>query len=389
MKQSKIFLALTLALYILYSLQGILYPTGSLLSQLLLLLFLVTGIYWMFRTISQKSRNPRVVNIWILFFLLLTITYIVSPKEVLGTTYEALGKMSTIGQFKNICFVSLPFFIVYCYAKKGVLTSSFLFYLSIILVIVAVLRYLYSAQLIQEVYTSGFQNNAAYNIIAVLPFMPFVFKKRKILGVFLLLAGIAFILFAAKRGAIVCLIVAMLATVIYLLKHSRMKASRQFAIIGVAVCIGGGMIYLTMNNEFLLDRIEQTLEGNIGTREIAYSVLWNHWLNSNLFVQIFGNGLLQSVSVWGNSAHNDWLELLIDNGVLGVVIYFLFFVSLFNHIRKMTEDSVLQLSTLLAALILLTKSIFSMGYVDFVNVPMVLAMGIGLGMYESEKKSTS
>lgn len=382
MRQSKTFLTLTLAVYLLYSLQGILYSTGSIVSQLLLLVFLMMGVCGLLDSLSQTSRNPRFANILALFFVLLTITYLVSPKEVYGNAVEAVGWMSTFGQYKNICFVCLSFFAVYCFAKKRVITDKYMFYLSAALIVIAVLRYIFALRVLQQNYDYDFQNNAAYNIVSVIPFLPFFFKKRKIIATLLAAGGIILILYAAKRGAIVCLIVAILTTTIYLLRRSRIASFKQGLIIVLTISIGAFMFYLTMQNEFLLDRIEQTQEGNIGTREIAYSMLWNNWLNEDVFTQIFGRGLLQSVNVWGNSAHNDWLELLTDNGLLGVLIYLLFFVYLFKFIKMMLGNELLQLSTLLAAVTLLTKSMFSMGYVDFINVPIFMSLGLCASQYK-------
>ena len=355
-------------------------------SQILLLLFLAIGGYGMFNALSQTNRNPRFDNIWALFYILLTITYLLSPKEVFGNSVEAMGRMTTFGQYKNICFVSLSFFAVYCFSKKGVATDKYMFYLSAALIVVAALRYFYAIRVLQQEYTDKFQNNAAYTIVAVIPSLPFIFKKRKFIASLLAIGGIALILYAAKRGAIVCLIAALLTVTIYLLRRSRMALFKQIAIILVAIGVGAFMIYFTMQNEFLLDRIEQTQEGNIGTREIAYSMLWNHWLNADPFSKIFGSGLLQTVNIWGNSAHSDWLELLTDNGLLGLFVYLLFYLYLFKYIKSMTDDGMLQLSTLLAAVVLLTKSMFSMGYDDFVNVPILLAMGMCAGQNESNKK---
>lgn len=383
MRQSKTLLTLTLAIYVLYSLQGVLYRSGSVLSQVLLLIFLLIGVYGLFSSFSQPKRNPRFVNIWAIFFILLTITFIVSPMVVYGTVNEAMGQMSTFGQYKNIIFVCLSFFAVHCFAKRGATTDKYMFYVSAAMIVVAVLRYIYAMRLLQQEYMDDFQNNAAYNIVVVIPFLPYIFNKQKLIATLLAIGSIALILYAAKRGAIVCLIVSILTTIIYLLRRSRMASFKQVLIIALAVGIGALMFHLTMQNEFLLDRIEETQDGNIGTREIAYSMLWNNWLKEDIFTQIFGSGLLQSVNVWGNSAHNDWLELLTDNGLLGVLIYLLFFIYLFKYINKMTGNNLLQLSILLATVILLTKSMFSMGYVDFNNVPIIMTMGLCAGLYES------
>ena len=52
----------------------------------------------------------------------------------------------------------------------------------------------------------------------------------------------------------------------------------------------------------------------------------------------------------------------------------------------MRDEPILQMGANLAAFMLLTKTIFSMGYTDFVNVPIMIAIGLYVGKYESKKK---
>ena len=386
MKSNKTWLTFTLGLYIIYSLQGVLYSSGSFFTQGLLLLFLLIGVFGFIKTFTQKSPNPKFVGIWAIFFILLTISYVISPKEVNGYAYEAIGLATTFGQYKNICFVILSFFATYYFTKRSKITDKYVIILGLILVGTAVLRYFYSLQILQEESSRDeFQNNAAYCIIAIVPFMPYLFKKRRLIAGIIALALVALVLNAAKRGAIVSLIVALGFTAIYLLRRSRMSPFRQFMLIMLVVGVTAFMYYYSIQNEFLMDRIDDTREGNIGTREVAYAMLWQHWINADIFHQFFGYGLMQTVNVWGNTAHNDWLELLTDNGILGVSIYLAFFISLFRYIKGMKDNMLLKLGAYLAVIILLVKTLFSMGYTDFVNVPLIVALGIFVGRYESNK----
>ena len=370
--------------------QGILFQSGSLLTQGLLLLFLLMGAWGLINMIIQSTPNPRFVKVWAVFFFLLTITYIISPKTVYGAAVESIGTATTFGQYKNICFVILSFFAMYYFGRRSKVTDKYLFVLGIVLVLTAILRYFYSLQILQlESTREEFQNNAAYCIVAIIPFIPFLFKQKrmKLLAGVLSIVLIGLVLNAAKRGAIVSLIVALGFTAIYLLRRSKMKPFNQFMLIALVVGVAAFMYYFSLQNEFLMDRIDDTREGNIGTREVAYAMLWQHWVDADIFHQIFGYGLMQTVNVWGNTAHNDWLELLTDNGVVGVVVYLLFFIYLFKYIRRMSNNPTLQLGAYLATIILLVKTLFSMGYTDFVNVPLVLAIGLFVGRNESEKNN--
>lgn len=82
----------------------------------------------------------------------------------------------------------------------------------------------------------------------------------------------------------------------------------------------------------------QTLEGNSSGRDSIYSILWYEFLeNGSLFYCLFGFGADATISIAGNFAHNDWLELLINNGLLGIVLYVGYwwrFASLKNKIEE-------------------------------------------------------
>lgn len=390
MNRNQQFLLFALALYIIYSLQGILYGSGTMVTQALLFVFLLIGFVGFFRTTFLQSSNPKFVLALSVFFLLLTVTFLIGPKTVYGVTFEGMGMASTFGQYKSICFVILSFFLVYYYTKKRPMSEKTILILGIVLIGVAVMRYFYSIQMLQiERGRDEMQNNAAYNIIAVIPFMPFLFRKYKILTTVLSVFLISLIINAAKRGAIVCLIVSVFLGLLYYMRHSRLSSFKQFWILVVMIAVSFLMIQLTMQNDFLMDRLDDTREGNLGSREIAYAMLWDSWLRSdNVFTMFFGRGLMQTVNVWGNTAHNDWLELLIDNGLLGVIVYIYFFVTVFRYITKMDEGGMFQLGAFLSIAIFLTKTFFSMGYADFINVPLLISLGIYTGNYEYSKRVT-
>lgn len=390
MNRNQQFLLFSLALYIIYSLQGILYGSGTMVTQAILFVFLLIGSFSFIRTTFIQSSNPKFVIALSVFFILLTVTFLIGPKTVSGFTNEGMGKASTFGQYKSICFVILSFFLVYNYTKKSPMSEKTILILGVVLIVVAVMRYFYSIQMLKiERGIDEMQNNAAYNIISVIPFIPFLFKKNKILTTVLSVFLIYLIINAAKRGAIVCLIVSIFLGLIYYMRHSRLSTAKQFWILFIMIAVGFFMVQLTMQNDFLMDRLDDTREGSFGAREIGYAMLWNSWINSdNLFSNFFGRGLMQTVNVWGNTAHNDWLELLIDNGILGVLIYIYFFITIFKYVSKMNEEKMLQLGAFLSVAIFLIKTFFSMGYTDFVNVPLFLAMGIYTGNYEYKRKET-
>ena len=167
-----------------------------------------------------------------------------------------------------------------------------------------------------------------------------------------------------------------------------MTFKRVFAILLLLAAAATFIYYSIESNEYLMSRIEKTQSEGIGQRSIAYVALWNHWSSdTNLFTFLFGNGMAQTITVWGNYAHNDWLELLIDNGLLGVVIYLMLFVLAFMYIRKMNIGRLYKLSAYLCLIIWFLKTVFSMGYTSMMNVMICFLLGLIIGKNEFAKRN--
>ena len=78
---------------------------------------------------------------------------------------------------------------------------------------------------------------------------------------------------------------------------------------------------IMMQNDYFQTRLTSTLEGNSSGRDEIYSHIWNVFNNSNMFHYLFGYGAQGSFIMTAKFAHSDWLELLINQGLLGFIIY--------------------------------------------------------------------
>lgn len=381
------FLNIALILFVIYFLQGILYPSGSIISQTVLLLFLIIGLFCYLKTVLRLD-NPSFVKLFILFYAILLITFLVSPKTVIGDKNEAIGIVSTFGQFKEISAFVLSFFISYILVRKKDIDDVHVWWFGIIIFILSILRFFFSRDLLAEE-NEMFTNNAGYFLVATVPYIPFIIKKKKVLGAVIAVILSALIIASAKRGAIVCLMVSLAFMMFYYLKSHKITFKRVFAILLLLAAAATFIYYSIESNEYLMSRIEKTQSEGIGQRSIAYVALWNHWSSdTNLFTFLFGNGMAQTITVWGNYAHNDWLELLIDNGLVGVVIYLMLFVLAFMYIRKMNIGRLYKLSAYLCLIIWFLKTVFSMGYTSMMNVMFCFLLGLIIGKNEFHKQNT-
>ena len=380
------FLNIALILFVIYFLQGILYPSGSIISQTVLLLFLIIGFFCYLKTVLRLD-TPSFVKLFILFYAILLITFLVSSKIVIGDKNEAIGIVSTFGQFKEISAFVLSFFISYSLVREKDIEEVHVWWFGIIIFILAILRFFFSRDLLAEE-NEMFTNNAGYFLVAAVPYIPFIINKKKLLGVLIFVILSALIIASAKRGAIVCLIVSLVFMIFYYLASHKITFKRVFAILLLITTAVIFISYSIESNEYLMMRLEKTQEEGIGQRSIAYVSLWNHWCSdTNLLTFLFGNGIAQTITVWGNYAHNDWLELLIDNGLIGVLIYLMLFVLAFIYIRKMNIGHPYKMSAYLCLIIWFLKTVFSMGYTSMMNVMFCFLLGLIIGKNEFAKRN--
>ena len=138
--------------------------------------------------------------------------------------------------------------------------------------------------------------------------------------------------------------------------------------------------YMLQNSAYFNERLEYTLEGNSSGRDRLYSVFWRHFINeSNPFLFLFGNGALATLTISFNAAHNDWLEIAINQGLLGILVYVYYWMMFYKTWKKSKFDSEIYLATGLILLVFFMKTLFSMSYNDM-TVYDTLCLGYCMGM---------
>jgi hypothetical protein len=320
---------------------------------------------------------------------MLTITFIVSPKTVMGNGFQCIGLVRTMDQFKTVIIFCLLFFVGKRLYATDRVTDKSVALVGLSFLILSVARFIYNKALLMNEYgTEDNTNNTAYFFVCYIPFLPIVLKEYKKLGILSIFIAAGFLISGAKRGAILCAVVAVVVSVCFLIIRKRLNF--QLILSGVIVCIP---LYFFIakeysENDYLQKRVESTKENNASGRDVAYAMLWNHWVSDpNLATQLFGNGSAQSVAVWGNYAHNDWLELLIDNGLVGCLLYLAIFISLFRQIHRTKIGFIYQLTLYLCVLMWLMKTVYSMGYTSISNGMMMIVLGIYLQKHTESERS--
>lgn len=383
MKQYLNICTLYILLWCLYYLQGIVYASGSTISQMiLLLLMLISGYY--FIKVNTEYKIPGFLKVLNLFIGVMTIYGIVlflDPTPIYFD-FTLTERASKIEFLKTLYISLLPIYPMYAFSKQNILKIETIQALTIILIISTTLSYFRAEQqALQEALEVGstreeFTNNTGYDFLHIFPLL-FFWNKKPILQYALLAYLFVFIIMGMKRGAIligaICLI-----WFIYRAYKSSTRKQKLLLIILTAIGLIAGGIYISdfyNNSEYFQYRVEQTLEGDSSNRDDIYSLLWNHFINQDSILNIFvGNGAMETINIAGNFAHNDWLEILICHGILGVIIYIAYYTSLYNTFRRNRNNSLIYNILGMCLLIMFASSFFSMSY-NNLSLSITLCLG--------------
>ena len=110
-------------------------------------------------------------------------------------------------------------------------------------------------------------------------------------------------------------------------------------------------------------RIAQTQAGESSGRDELYATFYNHFLQEeNPFRFLFGYGANATLKIGENFAHNDWLEIATNNGLLGLVVYLVYWIGFYVSWRRMKEHPQAFMATGMLLIILFLTSLFSMSY---------------------------
>ena len=353
-----------------YNTQGVLFSKGTLFTQLLLIFLLLVSLYYCF---VANFRYKLPVYFWGLN-LLLSLFFVYGVYLMIGG-YNPMDYITHVDSFsylKTIMISILPIYVFYVFSKEGLLTKKSLCIWLFIFLSLTTINYFKSQQemlmlaLLNHSRTESFTNNYGYGFLALIPACVFLYKKPLIQ--YLVIGYImVFMLMAMKRGALVIGIVCLIWFLWKNIKevHSRMRF--LFIAFAVFLCFVGYQFAQKQMEESLYfqKRVEDTLEGNSSGRDVLYEELANYYWNEATPLQfLFGSGANATLKVSRYYAHNDWLEIAVNQGLLGLLIYLLYWLIFTKVVFSRTYEPHIKLALQLFFIIYFMKTFFSMSYAD-------------------------
>lgn len=363
-------------MWVLYYLQGILYPMGSIVSLVLLGVNLLVSISCAFKVLQMRDTPVyfKGFNVLMLMFTIYGIFYILfNPSTIY---YPRFGEsIQSYNYLKSIYLSLLPIYPFYYYAKKGYLTEKKLQRWGVVFLISVTLVYFqYQQNALQELMEKGssreeITNNTGYLFLSCIPLLV-LYRKVPFIQFSALAFLMAFIVMGMKRGAIVIGAVVSVYFMLSAIKNSRGKTRFVFFLFSIVICIVSVyfVIYQMENSDYMMARIQDTLDGDSSGRDNIYSFFWTYFIERTDALQFFigrgGNGTLE---IYKNYAHNDWLEIAVNQGLLGIIVYTIYWVCFY---KTWKQTSNIDAKNILAIIMLIyfAKTLFSMSYGDMTYV---------------------
>lgn len=201
-----------------------------------------------------------------------------------------------------------------------------LFFISLI-VVLTIITYLNSRERSTTIEGLETADNIGYALVCCYPAV-MLFKNKKIFPIVILLVIVGTIL-AGKRGAIVALAASSIILVLnFLFSTSYSLRKKVFLLLLLSIALWFAYQYLGEYFMATQNRFEKIDEDAGHDRPYVYGLFLDGFNNSSFINQLFGNGLSSGRAFIGVDAHNDWLQLLYEFGMIGLFFYVMYMFSL-------------------------------------------------------------
>jgi len=355
-----------LFIILLCAFNGVLYPAGGLMAQGLQYLLILLSLYYTLYANNRYRLSPyfKALNLLLLMFTIYGILLIFSGEELMVKITNYV--VANTGYLKSIYISLLPIYPFYVFTKKGFLkedTVKIWFFVFLFLAIRSF--YSYQATALSEFGSDvEITNNVGYTFVALLPAL-LIFYNKPIIQYLGMMICLYFVVISMKRGAIFSGVLCMVWFMVTNLKKISKKRKWIVVLITVAMVIAGIYFfnYMIETSSYFRYRISQSESGESSGRDDLYSIFFNHFIHENDIIKfLFGNGANATLKIGYNYAHNDWLEIAINQGLLGLVAYLVYWICFFVTWMKRKNSPQAFMAIGMLFIIYFFATLFSMSY---------------------------
>ena len=349
---------------------GTLYAPGGFIAQGLQYVLILVSLYYAIYA-NNRYKLPvyfKALNVLLVMFTIYGMILVISGEQ-LEVKYTS-SEISNTGYLKSIYKSLLPVYPFFVFTKQGLLNEKTIKFWVIVFFVLAIRSFFesYAYQLGNAIEQGSsqeeFTNNVGYTFVALLPAFVLFYKKPVIQYLGLAVCGY-FILISMKRGAFLCGVICLLWFMVVNLKKIQRKRKWIVVLITLVVIVAGVYLfnYMLETSSYFGQRVAQTELGESSGRNDLYSIFFNHFIHeNNPLLLLFGNGANATLRISYNYAHNDWLEIAINQGVLGLVVFLVYWICFFNTWRKTKQNPQAFIAIGMIFIIYFITTIFSMSY---------------------------
>lgn len=209
---------------------------------------------------------------------------------------------------------------------------------------------------------------SAYYLICLFPFVA-VLKNKVWKDIFVILILTAALL-CGKRGGFIAFSICFVAYMFFKLSNSNKKIASFLGTIIIVLSMYYILQYVVKVYDFsIFNRIANIQEDQGSGRIDIYREVWHLIKSMDLFPQLFGRGFNKVYSDLGRnlSAHNDFLEVIYDYGIIGFALYLNMYRILIKYARRLLRQ----------------KSEYAPAFISAIVIMLVLSMVSHLIIYNT------
>lgn len=268
----------------------------------------------------------------------------------------------------------MPLYAFYYFGKKNIITNEWFPYVFVFCFVAAYVTYTsYMNRMlnIRRDNTVEITNNIGYFMVALLPMTMFFTKKRMLQYACMGLVAV-FTILSFKRGAVLCFAVSLLFFLMKDVVFGRRRSQNNRIVAVFLTIVGVSLLYYFVmhvfnTSEFFAFRVGQTIEGDSSRRNLIYKFYLDTFINSDVQHVLFGHGVLATRNklFMGIEAHNDWLEYVIDLGLVGLLFYLRYWIVFAKEFFKSNKgNQSINLALGVVIIIYFIRSFISMSFYD-------------------------
>lgn len=341
-------------------------PTA--ISGKLMILLTLWSFYYFIKVLFIKNNNKvlKSLNLLVVMFSVYGLLHVLFGSVLYVQATDIVVSQSNY--IKGIYVSILPIYTFFYFAQKNLITKEKVRFWSLLFVFVAIVQYYntYMNTALAFINQDSFTNNAGYIIVSLFPLLA-LWNQNKFVKLLVAILIVILAVLSAKRGAMMIAFLCVLFMFRSILRNGTKSSKLKITFL---IFLASVVLFIFIkeqfsSNDYLLMRLEKTLAGDTNGRDEISSEFLSYYANDyNIIQQIFGGGAENTINISDNYAHNDWIEILINNGIVGFLVFFYFWLTMIKTWLKSNNNNFIYEVMGLYIIIYLPMTLFSMSYIS-------------------------